>query len=110
MQKYVPIFFLYVCLYLPFSSVAADQDITANTPNDALQHVQYAVSQLTRNLSLTQFSAQIREKYPTSYRFLHKLSVQQQKEVYRFYQTENNFEPIRHKIFTLFFAISETEQ
>jgi hypothetical protein len=79
-----------------------------NTSNAELQHVQYAVSQLKRNLSLTQFSTQIREKYHTSYRFLNKLSAQQQKEVYRFYQTENNFEPIRHKIFTLFFAIPET--
>jgi len=110
MQKHLPIIFLYLCLYLPLPSLANDQKIRANTSNDALRHVQYAISPLTRNLSLAQFSLQIKEKYPTTYRFLNKLSAQQQKTVYRFYHTENHFEPIRHKIFTLFFAIPETEQ
>lgn len=109
MRKYVPIFFLYVGVSLPLVSIANDKTVTVDISNDTLQQVQYVTSQLNRNLSLVQFFSQIQAKYPSSYRFLTKLSAQQQKEVYRFYQTENNFEPIRHKIFTLFFAIPATE-
>lgn len=109
MRKHIPTFFLYVCLSLPLASIANDKNVMADISSDALQQVQYVTSQLNRKLSLAQFLTQIQDKYPTSYRFLNKLSTQQQKEVYRFYQTENNFEPIRHKIFTLFFAIPATE-
>ena len=107
MRKQLPIFFLSVCLYLPLPSISSEYILMANPSEGDLQHIQHAVSQLARNLSLEQFRGQIQEKYPTSYRFFYKLSAQQQKSVYHFYQTENNFEPIRHKIFTLFFAIPD---
>lgn len=80
---------------------------SGNTDNIEIkrQHqvIENAISQISPNLSVEDFTNTIEKRYYTSYRFLDKLSEKQKLAVYKFYLNEPNIDAIRHKIFGLFF-------